>query len=119
MSKKVVVGIIAAVVVVALVGGVVAFFMLNGPRTNPEDIWQSYISLINEQKYEEMYAMLTEDSKTQISEEDFITRNKNIYEGIDMTNMKAEITLVEEEGSSTRKISYNLKTLRTLKRKRR
>lgn len=108
MSKKVVVGIIVAVIVVAIIGGVVAFWMLNRPRTNPEDIWQNYISLINEQKYEEMYAMLTEDSKSQISQEDFIKRNKNIYEGIDMTNMKAEITSVEEEDSSIRKISYKL-----------
>ena len=29
-----------------------------------------------------MYLMLTEDSKSQISQEDFIKRNKNIYEGI-------------------------------------
>lgn len=108
MNKKVVVGIIVAVIVVAIIGGVVAFWVLNQPKTNPEDIWQNYISLINEQKYEEMYAMLTEDSKAQISQEDFITRNKNIYEGIDMTNMKAEITSVEEEDSSIRKISYKL-----------
>lgn len=108
MNKKVVVGIIVAVIIVAIIGGVVAFWVLNQPKTNPEDIWQSYISLINEQKYEEMYAMLTEDSKAKISQEDFIKRNKNIYEGIDMTNMKAEITSVEEEDSSTRKISYNL-----------
>lgn len=108
MNKKVIVGIIVAVVIIAIIGGVVAFWVLNQPKTNPEDIWQSYISLINEQKYEEMYEMLTEDSKAQISQEDFIKRNKNIYEGIDMTNMKAEITSVEEEDSSTRKIAYNL-----------
>lgn len=108
MNKKLVISIIVAVALVAIIGGVVAFFMLSKPKTNPEDIWQSYISLINEQKYEEMYAMLTEDSKSQISQEDFIKRNKNIYEGIDMKNMKAEITSVEEENSSTSKIAYNL-----------
>jgi len=106
MNKKVVIGIIAGVVVAII--GVVAFFMLNQSKTNPEDVWQSYIKLVNEQKYEEMYAMLTQESKSQISQEDFITRNKNIYEGIEMSEMKAEITAVEEESSSIRKISYNL-----------
>ena len=55
-----------------------------------------------------MYEMLTQDSKIQISQEDFVKRNKNIYEGIDMADMKSEITLVEEEDPSIRKISYDL-----------
>lgn len=107
MNKKVVIGIVVAIVLIAIIGGVVAFFVLNNPKTNPEDIWKKYISLINEQKYEEMYSMLSEESKAQISQEDFIKRNKNIYEGIDMTNMQVEITGVFEEDSKTRKISYN------------
>lgn len=106
MNKKVVIGIIVAVVMV-IVGGIIAFVLLSKPNIKPEDIWQNYILLINEQKYEEMYAMLTEESKAQISQEDFIKRNKNIYEGIEMTDMKVEIILVEEEESSTREISYN------------
>lgn len=106
MNKKVVIGIIVAVILVALIGGI-AFFMLNQSKVKPENIWLNYVALINEKKYEEMYEMLTEDSKSQISQEDFVKRNKNIYEGIDMTDMKVEITSIEEENSSTRKISYN------------
>ena len=52
--------------------------------------------------------MLTETSKQQISQEDFISRNKNIYEGIDMTDMKIDISSIEEEDSKTSKIAYNL-----------
>ena len=105
MNKKVIIAIVVAIII-AIIGGVVAFIMLSQPKTNPEDIWQKYISLINEQKYEEMYAMLTEETKSQISQEDFIKRNKNIYEGIDMADMKVEITEVEEEDSKTREITY-------------
>lgn len=108
MNKKVLIGIIVAVVFISIIG-VVAFFMLNQSKTKPEEIWQNYISLINEQKYEEMYEMITEESKTQVSQEDFIKRNKNIYEGIDMVEMKSDITSVEKENSSTTKISYDLK----------
>ena len=106
MNKKVVIGIIVTVVVVIL-GVVVAWVILSQPKANPEDIWQSYISLINEHKYEDMYLMLTEDSKSQISQEDFVKRNQNIYEGINMTNLKVEVTSIEEEDTVTRKISYN------------
>ena len=106
MNKKVLIGIISAIILIAIIGGL-AFFVLNKSKTKPEDIWQQYISYINEQKYEEMYEMLAEESKAQISQEDFITRNKNIYEGIDMTDMKIEITNIEKEDSKISKISYN------------
>ena len=35
-----------------------------------------------------MYNMISNESKGQISQEDFIKRNKNIYEGIDAVNIK-------------------------------
>lgn len=108
MNKKVVLGIIVTVVLAGIIGGVVAFVLLRQPKIKPEDIWQSYISLINEYQYEKMYEMITQDSKNQIVEEDFIKRNKNIYEGINMIDMKSEITAIEEVDSSTRKISYKL-----------
>ena len=107
MNKKIVIGINIAIIIVALAGVGVAVYILNQNKTNPEEIWKSYISKINEQKYEEMYQMLSETSKQQISQEDFITRNKNIYEGIEMSDMEVQITGVEEEDSKTSKITYN------------
>ena len=107
MNKKIVIGIIIAIIIVALAGVGVAVYILNQNKTNPEEIWKSYISKINEQKYEEMYQMLSETSKQQISQEDFITRNKNIYEGIEMSDMEVQITGVEDEDSKPSKITYN------------
>ena len=106
MNKKIVIGVIIAIIIVAIIGGIVVFVQ-NKNKTNPEDIWQKYISCINDRNYEEMYNMITEDSKQTISQEDFISRNKNIYEGIDMTDMKIEITGIEEQDKTTTKISYN------------
>lgn len=105
MNKKVVIGILVAIIILIIVAGV-AVFALNKTKANPEEIWKEYISCINKKQYEEMYNMITEEAKTQISQEDFIARNKNIYEGIDMTNMQIEITGIEEENSKTAKISY-------------
>ena len=53
-----------------------------------------------------MYNMITEDSKAQISKDDFVKRNKNIYDGIDMTDMQVQIISVEKENNNTSKISY-------------
>ena len=55
----------------------------------PEDVLKSYTSAINEKNYEKMYSMISKDSG--ISKEDFITRNKNVYEGIDAENITIEI----------------------------
>ena len=108
MNKKIVIGIVVTIIVIvfAVAGGVIAYRMTRD-TSKPEDVLNKYVSLVNEQNYEEMYNLLTNDSKEQISQEDFISRNKNIYEGIDMTDMKIEITNVTEENSKTYVISYN------------
>ena len=46
------------------------------------------------------------DSKNNISEEDFITRNKNIYEGIDAVNIEIQIQNEIKQGK-TSEITYN------------
>lgn len=43
-----------------------------------------------------MYEYLTEKSKSSINEADFIARNKNIYEGIEATNMEVSIIQVNK-----------------------
>lgn len=108
MNKKIVIGIVVTIIVIvfAVAGGVIAYRMTRD-TSKPEDVLIKYVGYVNEQNYEEMYKLLTNDSKEQISKEDFITRNKNIYEGIDMTDMKIEITNVKEENSKTYVISYN------------
>lgn len=108
MNKKIVIGIVVTIIVIvfAVAGGVIAYRMTRD-TSKPEDVLIKYVGYVNEQNYEEMYKLLTNDSKEQISKEDFITRNKNIYEGIDMTDMKIEITNVTEENSKTYVISYN------------
>ncbi len=108
MNKKIVIGIVVTIIVIvfAVAGGVIAYRMTRD-TSKPEDVLIKYVGYVNEQNYEEMYKLLTNDSKEQISKEDFITRNKKIYEGIDMTDMKIEITNVTEENSKTYVISYN------------
>ncbi len=88
MKNKKVIIIISVIVILAIVAIAGAIFVINKNAPKPEEALSAYISLLNEQKYEEMYNMISEYSKTQISQEDFIKRNKNIYEGIDAYDIK-------------------------------
>lgn len=97
--------IIGIVVLLAIIVTVI-IIMVNTDKVKPEDVFNSYISKINEKNYEEMYEMLSNESKNKISKEDFITKNKNIYEGIDVFNIKTEVTEIKKENKNV-KLSYN------------
>ncbi len=101
MNKKLVVFFILIIII-----AVVAIIFLNlNSQEKPQDVLDKYVALLNEKNYEEMYQQITKESQQKISQEDFITRNKNIYEGIDAVDIKNEIKEVTKENDST-KISY-------------
>ena len=103
-NKKVIIIALVAVIVICAIIGIVAY--INRTKEKPEDVLITYISLINEQKYEEMYNMISNESKEQISQEDFIKRNKNIYEGIDAFDIKVTISeTLKEKGVN--KVTYS------------
>lgn len=63
----------------------------------PEELLVEYMDHIPKQEYEEMYAMLHIEASGNVSQEDFVTRNSAIYEGIEVQNMKVEIRAYDEE----------------------
>ena len=105
-NKKVIIGIL--LVIIILIAIITTIIVINQKGEKPEETLNKYISFINEQKYEEIYNLISEDSKTQINQEEFIKRNKNIYEGIDAVNIEIEISDVEKEKGIT-KITYSEK----------
>lgn len=104
MNKKILI-IVILILVIAGVGGLFYYKQL---KDKPEVILNEYISKINEEKYDEMYELLDEKSKQKISKEDFVNRNKKIYQGIDMSNIAIEIKDVKKSGSK-RIITYTTK----------
>ena len=103
MKKKIIIVIVLVCLAILAVGG---FLIYSSNTTKPENILNEYISKINEAKYNEMYEMISDRSKGQITEEDFVKRNKNIYEGIDMSNLKIDIKNIEKESSKKYAITY-------------
>lgn len=102
MNKKIIIPIIS-IVIIAIIG--ITVFIIQKNKAKPDETWQKYVTCLNEQKYDEMYDMLTEEAKGRIEKEAFVTRNKNIYEGMDMADMKVEIQNVEKFKDYA-KISY-------------
>lgn len=102
-NKKIVIIAIVIILAIAVIAGGV-FIIINKNAPKPEETLSEYISLLNEQKYEEMYNIISENSKTQISQEDFIKRNKNIFEGIDAYDIKITPSETTKDGKT-----YNIK----------
>ena len=86
---------IAAVISVVCVAGMLAT-KENVWRT-PEELLVEYMDHIPKQEYEEIYAMLHIEASGNVSQEDFVTRNSAIYEGIEVQNMAAQIIAYDEE----------------------
>ena len=103
MKKRNVIIIVLSILIVFVLG-IIILNVKN--RVKPEDILNTYISLLNEGKYEEMYEMISSDSKEKISKEDFIKRNKNIYEGIDACNIKINVLDIQKN-DGIYEIEYN------------
>ena len=72
---------IAAVISAVCVAGMLAT-KENAWKT-PEELLVEYMDHIPKQEYEEMYAMLHIEASGNVSQEDFVTRNSAIYEGIE------------------------------------
>lgn len=109
--KKAIIIISVVLAVVLIVSGAIGIVIYQKNKKEeedkPEKVLEEYISLISNKEYEKMYELLDSESKEKISQEDFITRNKNIYEGIEANNINIELKEVSKE-ESTAKIPYNM-----------
>lgn len=100
-NKKILIGII---IITSVIIGIITFFIINKTE-KPDQVLQDYFTKISEEKYEEAYEMLSESAKNKIAKDTFVKKNDSIYKGIDMTDLKTEITNVE----NNEKITYNQK----------
>ncbi len=105
MKKKAIIITISIIVVVAIIAGI--FIVLNNKKSeNLDEKLKQYYTYLNEHNYEAMYEMVILDNN--ISKDYYLSRNKNIYEGIDAKNIQIEIESIEKEKNAV-KIAYNTK----------
>lgn len=94
---------IIVILTLVVIGTVAVIIYMN--RTEPSVCLKDYFDKLNNKDYEGMYEYV----ETNLSKEDFITRVKNIYEGIEATNISATVitNTEDEEDSSITNITYN------------
>lgn len=85
----------AAVTAVVCVAGILA--AKENMWKTPEELLVEYMDHIPKQEYEEMYAMLHIEESGDVSQEDFVTRNSAIYEGIEIQNLAVRIIAYDKE----------------------
>lgn len=88
---------IIATIIIILVIGVIGAGIVITQKQSEEKAKQAlieFIGLINDKNYEAMYEKVV---SMNMSKEDFINRNKNIYEGIDSSDIKIEIQKIEKQ----------------------
>lgn len=78
--------VLISIVVIAVIAA--AVFIIKSRSVNPYTAFQTYAGYWEKQNFDGMYNMLTSDAKKKISKEDFISRYKKIYEGIEAQNIK-------------------------------
>lgn len=108
-QKKWLVPLIVAVVVLLIAGAALLVWKMLQMKATPEETVEEYFTHLNKGEYEEMYAMLSEEAKSGISQEDFIGRNQNIYEGISAKDVKVAVKEEAQykDGKKQATVSYS------------
>lgn len=121
--KKII--LIVFIIIVVAAGATLGYFYYNSKQernNDPTEVLTNYFEALKDKNYEKMYSYLTESSKEMIktelissnnnktkeelAEEYFIARNKNIYEGIEASDIEISITQVNELNSDKTQIKY-------------
>lgn len=73
---------------------------------NPSSLLIGYMEAVSQADYTKMYEMLSDQSKREISEEEFVDRNQKIYEGIEMQNMRVDVEKEEVQDDILVSVTY-------------
>ena len=99
-SKKVRV-IIIVILVLLLIDGIVAWYIIsNLDKNKPDEVFYAYIECLKNQDYEGMYSLISDSTKQRVDKDTFLARNKNIYEGIEATNIEISNLIYDEDNKS-------------------
>lgn len=106
------VGIIIAIIVLlilAIAGGIAWYIISNMDQNTPDEVLSQYISCLSNKDYKGMYSLLSESTKARVDKDTYIARNKNIYEGIEATNISiSNITTNIDKKSSNFTTTYTM-----------
>lgn len=98
--------------ILAVGAGILAYLFLQNRRKaalpTPDELFSQYTAYLSEGSYEKMYDMLDDQSRQEITLEDFVTRHKNIYSGIEAANIRSVVTGTEESEEGVAVVSLQM-----------
>lgn len=116
MKKKVIIITVAVLSIIITASIITAVIIVNNKNKKEKELndelemakntVKEYFSYIEQEEYEKMYEIV--NIKGEFSKEDFLKRNKNIYEGIRVSNIEIEIETIEKI-DDTMQIKYKNK----------
>ena len=84
------------VIIIAAGGTAVGYIYFTREQLpTAEEIFNQYVTLLQEGNYDGIYELIHDDVKQTLSKEDFLTRNQNIYNGIEAENF--QVSLLESK----------------------
>lgn len=100
--KKFLIAFLCILVIAGIAIGVIVY---KTNQTEPSICLKEYFEKLNNKEYDAMYDYVT----TNTSKEDFVTRIKNIYEGIEANNINATVVsnIEDEDNTSIINVTYN------------
>ena len=109
-SKKVWITVTVVVILLLLIAGGVAWYIIsNMDKNTPDEVFNIYISCLKNKDYEGMYALLSDSTKTRVDHDTYIARNKNIYEGIEATNIEVNnVTSNVDKKNKSYTVTYTM-----------
>ena len=109
-SNKIWVIVVIIVLLLLVVGGGVAWYIIaNRDQNTPDEVFNEYMDSLKNQDYESMYLLLSESTKTRVDHDTYIARNKNIYEGIEATNIEvSNVTSNIDKKNKSYTVTYTM-----------
>ncbi len=90
--------IFVLLIFVFMIAIVCACIFLKKPTNTPEATLKTYLSYIVEKNYEGMYELLSSKTKQEVEKDTYLSRNKNIYEGIEISDLQVNIVKTNKKG---------------------
>ena len=97
MNKKFIIGLLIVILVSVLISIITILFMINQDKITPDEVLNEYMACIKNRDYEKMYSLTDGTSDKEV----FLARNKNIYEGIEVSDINIVIAKVSNNNGIT------------------
>jgi len=102
-KKKIVIISLVIIALILIVMCVCMYLNAEANKSKPEDVFTAYMTYLVNGEYEKMYELLDENSKKNTSQDVFVSRNNNIYSGIEAKNIKITNVIAEKNDNRNSK----------------